>query len=39
MGGANGNKAIGYKIDKPGTMDIVPGYSHNLFSFLMTVLS
>jgi hypothetical protein len=26
MGGANGNKAISYKSDKPGTIGIVPGH-------------
>jgi hypothetical protein len=39
MGGANGNKATSYKTDKPGAIEIVPGYSQNLFPFLMAVLS
>jgi hypothetical protein len=33
MGGANGNKAISYKTDKPGTTGIVPGYYLEPISF------
>jgi hypothetical protein len=35
MGGANGNKAISYKTDKPGTIQLFPVmFKTNYFLFL-----